>query len=91
MRVILLSGTPAHSRPNELYTQITAVRPLLFPNFKEFGIRYCAGKMVCGREGGGEPMGVCMRSNLRAPLSLSLSLSNRFTRLESMEMISKAY
>ena len=30
-RVILLSGTPALSRPSELYTQIQSVEPLLFP------------------------------------------------------------
>uniref|UniRef100_A0A3P9IRJ4 SWI/SNF-related matrix-associated actin-dependent regulator of chromatin subfamily A-like protein 1 n=1 Tax=Oryzias latipes TaxID=8090 RepID=A0A3P9IRJ4_ORYLA len=40
-RVILLSGTPAMSRPCELYTQILAVRPTLFPRFHEFGLRYC--------------------------------------------------
>ncbi|XP_052808789.1 SWI/SNF-related matrix-associated actin-dependent regulator of chromatin subfamily A-like protein 1 isoform X2 [Mya arenaria] len=42
-RVILLSGTPALSRPSELYTQITAVCPYLF-KFHDFGVRYCAGK-----------------------------------------------
>ncbi|XP_045909723.1 SWI/SNF-related matrix-associated actin-dependent regulator of chromatin subfamily A-like protein 1 isoform X1 [Micropterus dolomieu] len=45
-RVILLSGTPAMSRPSELYTQILAVRPTLFPRFHEFGIRYCAAKQM---------------------------------------------
>ncbi|XP_047457796.1 SWI/SNF-related matrix-associated actin-dependent regulator of chromatin subfamily A-like protein 1 [Mugil cephalus] len=40
-RVILLSGTPAMSRPSELYAQILAVRPTLFPRFHEFGMRYC--------------------------------------------------
>lgn len=45
-RVILLSGTPAMSRPSELYTQILAVRPLLFPRFHEFGLRYCDAKQV---------------------------------------------
>ena len=30
-RVILLSGTPAMSRPSELYTQIQSVEPKLFP------------------------------------------------------------
>lgn len=45
-RVILLSGTPAMSRPSELYTQILAVRPTLFPRFHEFGMRYCAAKQV---------------------------------------------
>ncbi|XP_015766438.1 PREDICTED: uncharacterized protein LOC107345249 [Acropora digitifera] len=43
-RVILLSGTPALSRPLELYTQICAVEPGLFPTFHQFGIRYCAGQ-----------------------------------------------
>lgn len=45
-RVILLSGTPAMSRPSELYTQILAVKPLLFPRFHEFGLRYCDAKQV---------------------------------------------
>lgn len=45
-RVILLSGTPAMSRPSELYTQILAVRPTLFPRFHEFGIRYCDAKQT---------------------------------------------
>ncbi|XP_061696706.1 SWI/SNF-related matrix-associated actin-dependent regulator of chromatin subfamily A-like protein 1 [Syngnathoides biaculeatus] len=45
-RVILLSGTPAMSRPSELYTQILAVRPTLFPRFHDFGLRYCAAKQL---------------------------------------------
>ena len=45
-RVILLSGTPALSRPCELYTQVTAVQPKLLPSFQQFGIRYCAGVWV---------------------------------------------
>uniref|UniRef100_A0A8C4HPM3 SWI/SNF-related matrix-associated actin-dependent regulator of chromatin subfamily A-like protein 1 n=1 Tax=Dicentrarchus labrax TaxID=13489 RepID=A0A8C4HPM3_DICLA len=45
-RVILLSGTPAMSRPAELYTQILAVRPTLFPRFHEFGMRYCDAKQM---------------------------------------------
>ncbi|XP_028394418.1 SWI/SNF-related matrix-associated actin-dependent regulator of chromatin subfamily A-like protein 1 [Dendronephthya gigantea] len=40
--VILLSGTPALSRPSELYTQISAVNPKLFPSYHDYGIRYCA-------------------------------------------------
>ncbi|VDL98289.1 unnamed protein product [Schistocephalus solidus] len=44
-RVILLTGTPALSRPVELFPQITAVRPSLFKGgFHEFGLRYCAAK-----------------------------------------------
>ncbi|XP_066542705.1 SWI/SNF-related matrix-associated actin-dependent regulator of chromatin subfamily A-like protein 1 isoform X2 [Hoplias malabaricus] len=45
-RVVLLSGTPAMSRPAELYTQILAVRPTLFPRFHEFGQRYCDAKQL---------------------------------------------
>ncbi|XP_015262092.1 PREDICTED: SWI/SNF-related matrix-associated actin-dependent regulator of chromatin subfamily A-like protein 1 [Gekko japonicus] len=43
-RVILLSGTPAMSRPAELYTQIAAVRPSFFPQFQAFALRYCDAK-----------------------------------------------
>ncbi|KAJ0070280.1 hypothetical protein NL108_007623, partial [Boleophthalmus pectinirostris] len=45
-RVVLLSGTPAMSRPAELYTQILAVRPTLFPRFHDFGLRYCDAKQM---------------------------------------------
>ncbi|XP_053328064.1 SWI/SNF-related matrix-associated actin-dependent regulator of chromatin subfamily A-like protein 1 [Spea bombifrons] len=45
-RVILLSGTPAMSRPSELYTQIAAVRPTFFPRFHDFGLRYCDAKQM---------------------------------------------
>ena len=40
-RVILLSGTPALSRPSELFSQIQAVNPTLFVNFSDYGNRYC--------------------------------------------------
>ncbi|KIH58178.1 helicase protein [Ancylostoma duodenale] len=43
-RVILLSGTPALSRPAELFSQIRLVNDRLFPNFHEFALRYCDGK-----------------------------------------------
>ncbi|XP_064183604.1 SWI/SNF-related matrix-associated actin-dependent regulator of chromatin subfamily A-like protein 1 [Anguilla rostrata] len=45
-RVILLSGTPAMSRPSELYTQILAIRPGFFPRFHEFGSRYCDARQL---------------------------------------------
>uniref|UniRef100_F7IFF5 SWI/SNF-related matrix-associated actin-dependent regulator of chromatin subfamily A-like protein 1 n=1 Tax=Callithrix jacchus TaxID=9483 RepID=F7IFF5_CALJA len=45
-RVILLSGTPATSRPAELYTQIIAVKPTFFPQFHAFGLRYCDAKRM---------------------------------------------
>lgn len=41
-RMILLSGTPALSRPIELFPQISLINPQLFPNKHEFGMRYCA-------------------------------------------------
>ncbi|XP_034863077.1 SWI/SNF-related matrix-associated actin-dependent regulator of chromatin subfamily A-like protein 1 isoform X2 [Mirounga leonina] len=47
-RVILLSGTPAMSRPAELYTQIIGVRPTFFPQFHAFGLRYCDAKRPWG-------------------------------------------
>ncbi|VDM57891.1 unnamed protein product [Angiostrongylus costaricensis] len=43
-RVILLSGTPALSRPAELFSQIKLVNDSLFPKFHEFAVRYCDGK-----------------------------------------------
>ncbi|XP_071448484.1 SWI/SNF-related matrix-associated actin-dependent regulator of chromatin subfamily A-like protein 1 [Hetaerina americana] len=43
-RVILLSGTPALSRPAELYHQLTCIDRVGFPRMMEFGIRYCNGK-----------------------------------------------
>ncbi|CAD5115905.1 DgyrCDS4840 [Dimorphilus gyrociliatus] len=43
-RAILLSGTPALSRPAELYTQIAAVRQNLFSSFPDFAYRYCDAK-----------------------------------------------
>ncbi|ELU01833.1 hypothetical protein CAPTEDRAFT_109109 [Capitella teleta] len=43
-RVILLSGTPALSRPQELFTQISSVDHKVFPRFMEYGLRYCDAK-----------------------------------------------
>ncbi|XP_006867857.1 PREDICTED: SWI/SNF-related matrix-associated actin-dependent regulator of chromatin subfamily A-like protein 1 [Chrysochloris asiatica] len=45
-RAILLSGTPAMSRPAELYTQIIGVKPTFFPQFHAFGLRYCDAKRL---------------------------------------------
>lgn len=42
-RVILLSGTPALSRPSELYSQMQMIDPKFFPSFPEYSERYCAG------------------------------------------------
>ncbi|XP_062547959.1 SWI/SNF-related matrix-associated actin-dependent regulator of chromatin subfamily A-like protein 1 [Armigeres subalbatus] len=44
-RVILLSGTPALSRPVELFSQLQMLDRNFF-NFKEYSTRYCAGKQT---------------------------------------------
>ena len=43
-RVLLLSGTPALSRPVELFTQISAIDRSFIPAFNDFGLRYCNGQ-----------------------------------------------
>uniref|UniRef100_A0A7E4VTG0 SWI/SNF-related matrix-associated actin-dependent regulator of chromatin subfamily A-like protein 1 n=1 Tax=Panagrellus redivivus TaxID=6233 RepID=A0A7E4VTG0_PANRE len=45
-RVILLSGTPALSRPSELFTQIQMITPKLFPNFMDYALTYCDGRQM---------------------------------------------
>ncbi|GBP22445.1 hypothetical protein EVAR_78621_1 [Eumeta japonica] len=45
-RLILLSGTPALSRPAELYTQLNIIAPNFFGGYIEYGKRYCAGKLT---------------------------------------------
>ena len=42
-RAICLTGTPALSRPIELYAQLEALRPNVFLHEMEFAKRYCAG------------------------------------------------
>ena len=39
--ILFFLGTPALSRPIELYSQISAIQPKLFKNSFEFGLRYC--------------------------------------------------
>lgn len=41
--VVLLSGTPALSRPIELFTQIQALYPTVYKSVSEYGNRYCKG------------------------------------------------
>lgn len=43
-RRILLSGTPALSRPIELFPQLNVINGHLFPSAHQFGLRYCDGK-----------------------------------------------
>ena len=40
-RVILLSGTPALAKPKELFTLIHILRPDVFSDVREFGMRFC--------------------------------------------------
>jgi SWI/SNF-related matrix-associated actin-dependent regulator of chromatin subfamily A-like protein 1 len=42
--LLIFIGTPALSRPAELYSQIHAINPNLFSSFHEFGVRYCDAK-----------------------------------------------
>jgi SWI/SNF-related matrix-associated actin-dependent regulator 1 of chromatin subfamily A len=42
-RALLLSGTPALSRPIELYTQITSLENKFFMSLQDYGKRYCNG------------------------------------------------
>lgn len=45
-RLILISGTPATSRPLELYPLLAALDRSLFPHFNAYGMRYCAGRKI---------------------------------------------
>lgn len=45
-RLIMISGTPATSRPVELYPIICALDRTLFPNFHSYGFRYCDGRKL---------------------------------------------
>jgi len=40
---VLLSGTPALSRPIELFPQLQALYPTVYKNVNEYGNRYCKG------------------------------------------------
>ena len=42
-RALCLTGTPALSRPVEIFSQAEALRPMVFTKFGEFATRYCAG------------------------------------------------
>ena len=42
-RALCLTGTPALSRPVEIFSQAEALRPAVFTKFNEFAQRYCAG------------------------------------------------
>eukprot|EP00752_Nemacystus_decipiens_P010813 g9618.t2 len=50
-RAILLSGTPALSRPSELFTQLNLLSASTWASFRDFGKRYCSGKKGRGTKG----------------------------------------
>jgi uncharacterized protein YlzI (FlbEa/FlbD family) len=39
-----LTGTPIDNKPKEIYPQLMMIKPTLFPNWLQFGFRYCGGK-----------------------------------------------
>ena len=43
-RKLLMTGTPICNRPAELHPLVNLVDPTLFPNFRQFGMRYCDGR-----------------------------------------------
>ncbi|KAJ3645103.1 hypothetical protein Zmor_022790 [Zophobas morio] len=43
-RVVLLSGTPALSRPSELFSQLSLIDDRFFGNFYDYSRRYCDGR-----------------------------------------------
>ncbi|ELA42275.1 uncharacterized protein VICG_00675 [Vittaforma corneae ATCC 50505] len=45
-RLIMISGTPATSRPLELYPIICALDRGLYPSFQVYGSRYCDGRKI---------------------------------------------
>ncbi|OTF71458.1 SWI/SNF subfamily A-like protein [Euroglyphus maynei] len=51
-RIILLTGTPALSRPIELFPQINLIAPDLFPSRHSFGLRYCKAKQYTFQKNG---------------------------------------
>lgn len=79
-RVILLSGTPAMSRPVELFPQLHMIQPRIFSSFNAFTDRYCDAKVGrFGRDTSG-------RSNL-AELNRVLTTTVMIRRLkDSVDM-----
>ncbi|KAI5171257.1 SWI/SNF-related matrix-associated actin-dependent regulator of chromatin subfamily A-like protein 1 [Pancytospora epiphaga] len=45
-RLIMISGTPATSRPVELHPIISALDKKAYPNFNIYGYRYCNGRKI---------------------------------------------
>ncbi|KAJ8915171.1 hypothetical protein NQ315_000423 [Exocentrus adspersus] len=80
-RVILLSGTPALSRPSELFTQLDLIDNKFFGSFYEFSTRYCDGKQTnFGWDASG-------KSNLQ---ELEIVLAKKFMIRRTKEDVLKA-
>ncbi|KAK4874248.1 hypothetical protein RN001_013608 [Aquatica leii] len=80
-RIILLSGTPALSRPSELYQQLALLDDKFFGNFFEFSKRYCDGKTTnFGWDASG-------KSNLQ---ELEIILAKKFMIRRTKEDVLKA-
>lgn len=45
-RRVMLSGTPALSRPCEMFWQLHAIRPDVFDDFHKFGLSFCDAKLT---------------------------------------------
>ncbi|ALC40055.1 Marcal1 [Drosophila busckii] len=84
-RVILLSGTPALSRPLELFTQLQLVDSR-FMNFMEFTSRYCDGKQ---NQFGWDANGQSNLEELRAILILKYMI--RRTKAEVLPQLSQKH
>nr|XP_023019905.1 SWI/SNF-related matrix-associated actin-dependent regulator of chromatin subfamily A-like protein 1 [Leptinotarsa decemlineata] len=80
-RVILLSGTPALSRPSELFTQLSLIDSKFFGTFYDFSKRYCDGQQTAfGWNASG-------KSNLE---ELEIILSKKFMIRRTKEEVMKA-
>ncbi|CAG9862890.1 unnamed protein product [Phyllotreta striolata] len=80
-RVILLSGTPALSRPSELYTQLSLLDKSFFGSFYNYSQRYCDAKITkFGRDCNGH-------SNLQ---ELEVILAKKFMIRRTKEQVMKS-
>lgn len=80
-RIILLSGTPALSRPSELFTQLSLLDSSFFGNFYDYSRRYCEGKTT---QFGWDASG---KSNLQ---ELEVILAKKFMIRRTKEDVLKA-
>lgn len=72
---LLLSGTPALSKPEELWTQVRTLRPELFPNYRAYTTRYCEGhELPLWR--GGSRRNVWVAEGCSNPIELYFILTN---------------